>query len=73
MLSTYDENNQKFAICAVPRTSADVLMSRIFLTPWLPADSSVGLDDENRPSYRQIGFSPACGIQTGANSDDLGY
>jgi len=46
VLITFDEVNQSFNICTVPRVSADVLMSQAFVNPWPLADSNFRLDDE---------------------------
>ena len=46
VLITFDEDNQSFNICTVPRTSVDVLMSQALVNPWPLADSNFKLDDE---------------------------
>ena len=46
MLITFDEDNQSFNICTVPRTSADALMGQALVNPWPLADSNFRLDDE---------------------------
>jgi len=46
VLITFDESNQSFNICTVPRASVDDLMSRALVVPWALADSDFKLDDE---------------------------
>src|SRR5471032_714426 len=46
VLITFDEPNQRFNICTVPRASVDDLMSRALVVPWALADSDFKLDDE---------------------------
>ena len=46
VLITFDEQNQSFNICTVPRASVDDLMSRALVVPWALADSNFRLDDE---------------------------
>jgi hypothetical protein len=46
VLITFDEQNQSFNICTVPRASVDDLMSRALVVPWALADSNFKLDDE---------------------------
>jgi hypothetical protein len=46
VLITFDESNQSFNICTVPRASVDDLMSRALVVPWALADSDFKLGDE---------------------------
>lgn len=56
VLITFDEDNQSFNICTVPRTSADALMSQALVNPWPLADSNFKLDDEVAQSIGGLVF-----------------
>ncbi|MGA7814744.1 hypothetical protein [Caballeronia sp.] len=65
VLITFDELNQSFNICTVPRASVDDLMSRALVVPWALADSNFKLDDEVARSIGGLVFRLLATAQPG--------